>query len=70
MFGVFSDGTETIVCEIGRDGQPKTNGYFTKGKKCDERDREEYDFALVEGPVRIERGSLKVEPERIMSGTV
>lgn len=76
MLGVFSDGTETIVCELDGDGQPITNGYFTRdnedgdGNKGDQRDREDYDFALVEAPVRIERGSLKVEPERIMSGAV
>lgn len=65
MLGVFTGGTEVIVCEVIQ-GEPQTNEFFDE----DERKKEDFSFALVEAPVRVQAGALSVEPERILSGSV
>lgn len=66
MFAVFSDGTEVIVCAVDDDGKPITKDYFFG----DGRNAEDYDHALVEPPVHIKRGSVIVEPEKILTGSI
>ena len=67
MMGVFSDGNEVLVCEVDATGKPRVNDYFLpKG----DRDFDEYDFALVKGVVLVQKGSLSVEPEKILEGAV
>ena len=65
MLGIFQDGTEVIVCEVDNDGQLIVGAYFEEGNG---RPRDDMDFSLVEGPIRIERGSMKAEPERTLTG--
>jgi hypothetical protein len=67
MLAVFSDGTEVIVCEVDSGGEPICKDYFN-GE--DERDKEDYDYALVEGPIEICQGHMRVEPERTLTGRV
>lgn len=66
MLAIFSDGTEVIICEVDSEGQPIKKGYFPKDGS-DERDIDEYDYSLVEGPIQIQRGSMTVNPERTLT---
>lgn len=66
MLAVFSNGDEVIICELDSNKNEITNGYF----HGDGRDAKEYDYATVEAPVRIAKGSLSVRPERILTGSV
>lgn len=60
MLAIFEDGTEVLICELDESGDPILAGYF----QDDERDQKEYNLRKVDGPIRIERGVLGVEPER------
>lgn len=60
MLAIFEDGVEVLICELDKSGEPILAGYF----QGDERNRDEYNLRTVEGPIRIERGVLSVEPER------
>lgn len=66
--GVFSDGEEVIVCNLDDDGQPVTGDYFTEGNG---RDREEYNYGIVNGPIKIEQsGRLEVDHEGVVAGSM
>ncbi len=61
MLAVFKDDEIVIVCEVDSEGQPKNcEQYFEPGAYV----REDFDLQLVEAPVSIQRGGLKVEEER------
>ncbi len=60
MLAILEDGLEVLICEVDSEGQPIFADYFND----DKRNRDEYDTRLVEAPIRIERGTMRVEPER------
>lgn len=66
MLAIFEDGDEVLICEVDSEGQPMTDDYFEEGNG---RIREEMDLTLVEAPIMITRGSLRVEPNRNLSRT-
>ncbi len=64
MLAIFEDGCgEVLICEVDTEGTPITEGYF----KGDSREKNNYDLKLVEGPIMVTPGSLKTEPERILT---
>ena len=62
MLALFTGKSEVIVCEV-INGQPILAGYFDG----DGRDEDDYDFALVEGPVKVECMGLSCRSERNLS---
>ena len=59
---VFQGRDEVIVCAVDDEGKPiNVDQYFEEGTG---RDREDYDLTLVEPPILIGNGDLRVEPER------
>ena len=61
MLAVFEDAGEVLICEVDSEGEPKTSDYFRKGTG---RIKDEMDLKLVEAPIMIIRGSMRVEAER------
>jgi len=64
MLAIFEDGDEVLICEVDSEGQPMVDDYFEEGNG---RIRDDMDLTLVEAPIMITRGSLKVEPSRELS---
>lgn len=67
MLGIFSNGREVLICEVNSDSEPILQDYFN-GEDC--RDRKDYDFELVEAPIYIESGNIKVNPERTLTSCI
>lgn len=62
MLAVFEGEGEVLICKVDSDGNPITGDYFLED--TDSRDRCDYDLSLVETPILITHGSMRVEPER------
>ena len=61
MLAVFEDGDEVLICEVDDEGKPKVGDYF---KKKTGRVKSEMDLKLVEAPIMITRGSIRVDADR------
>lgn len=68
MLAVFDSGAEILICQVNSAGEPVTGDYFT-GKNGDQRDEDDYDLSLVEAPIMITPGCLRVEWERDLAKT-
>jgi len=64
MLAIFEDGEEVLICEVDSEGKPKTAKYFAKGTGLVKADM---DLTLVEAPIMITRGRIKVEAERTLA---
>ena len=66
MLVVFEGCDEVIICEVDSEGNPIGDEEYFKEPGEGDRNREDYDKTLVEGPVAIEP-RLKVEPSRVLT---
>ncbi len=60
MLGIFTNGDEVIICEVDQ-GTPDTGDWFAKNTG---RNKDDFDYQLVDGPICITHGSLQHEAER------